>query len=192
MDIEHYNKILSDTKLKRKIECYCDIIFVEPRYDLKRLGIESNESLFIFATDNSGGLFLASKKNSYTKSTIFYINFEGEFEKIATSFKDFILTIVLIPYWTDILKFSSDGKLKEMLKSNEYLKKEWLEDFPNKKEIEQKILSGLNLNHKDDIYMIKSLYLTINEDDCNSQLFLSQGLNKINKTFSPKDNPMWK
>jgi hypothetical protein len=75
----------------------------------------------VVAGESTGGAFLAYGTGDFDQMPILYVTSEGEAGKVASNLGEFLGILVAVPYWQDLLKFSSSGDLAEMRRTAELL-----------------------------------------------------------------------
>lgn len=170
---DYLHKISHDEKLREVMRNYCDVDF-----NL------SDHQKNIIAKSADGGSYLIGEEQD-----VYYLSSEGEAGKIAENLKSFLLLVITMPYWKDMLKFSDGGKLDEMKKASVFLEKEWNEEFGNKEQIEKELLKSLLLEKKKNT--IEILLSTVESAELN-YIQKEENYASLIGNFKTTDNPFWR
>ncbi len=159
---ELYYKIKSDKDIRRLFEEIFDFIIMEESTSTEDYLFYSREKLTIFATDGAGGVYATVETDDNHDTFIVFISSEGQAGKIARSFNQLINLIIHYPFWSDILKFSGNGRLEEMKKSIKPLEDERVEFIPCYLEVQKTIADKLKITKNKKL--IEYLYEVVMEE----------------------------
>lgn len=102
----------------------------------------SGDQLEPVAGDSTGGtFFLCGEPRS-----VLYVSSEGQAGVIGESLQDALEVIVGLPSWHDCLKFSGEGDLAVMLTAAEHLRRDELNDEPERAARRLEAASALSLD----------------------------------------------
>ena len=150
-----------------------------------------SDELIVLAEDGSGGAYTVQRDVSPDTSPIIYLSSEGQAGKVAQNFTEFLLIIVALPYWQDLLKFSAGGDLEEMRKALPFLEKEILEDEPEISSMQAMMYKVLDLPPLFD--PVLTLFSAV-KSGISVEIKASDGYayESLFNTFRVKDNRSWK
>ncbi|MBM6616320.1 hypothetical protein [Bacillus suaedaesalsae] len=187
-----YNKIIDNPEIAEVLTDYFDFeILGVPSYNTESYYFNVEDTVKVIAQDAAGGVFAFVGSDDEENLPIIYISSEGQAGKVGRNFKEFISLMVSCPNWQDLLKFSGNGQLSEMVKALSFLEDELLEDFPNIEDVKKTVRSELSIdiifNPADVLFMtMKSepkIVVIDNDGDELESLFNS---------FTVMDNPEWR
>jgi len=152
--------------------------------------ISLSEELVVLAEDGSGGAYTILENLDPDKSPVIFLSSEGQAGSVAANLTEFLSLLVALPYWRDLLKFSSGGQLNEMKKAAIFLQAEILEDEPKIKNKMKVISKALKLPELID--PIKTLFGSVNTGIA-LDIKASDGseYDGLFNTFSVNDNKLW-
>ena len=133
--------------------------------DTNWLNLDIDINFDVIAREGSGGLYLAYGNIKIEERPILYVSSEGQAGKIAQNLTELIQLIITAPYWQDLLKFSGNGNLEEMIKTESFMKEEYDEDYPDIAEAQKEIATKLKLHLLEK--PIEYLYSSVNSTDIN-------------------------
>jgi hypothetical protein len=181
---------IEKSELKNIIQEYFDFEIIEPNSNTKEYFFKMNEKVIVIAKDASGGIFVLVDEELKNKPII-YISSDGEAGKVGENFEEFFALMITCPNWQDLLKFSGNGQVSEMIKAYSFLKNETLEDYPEIETITDKIISELSINKISN--PVETLYKSMVSDPQFS-VFSLEGdeFDSLFNSFVVTDNPLWK
>ncbi|GED16955.1 hypothetical protein [Aneurinibacillus migulanus] len=191
INISLYQKINSNAEIKNILSNYYDFDIVEPNSHTEDFYFKANDKVTVVAQDGSGGVYALYGSGEDVDLPVVFISSEGEFGKVGRNFEEFIGIMIACPYWRDLLKFSGNGKLLEMLKSQPFLEDEVLEDFPGIDAAEKKLISLLNISvvPKPVEMLYESMF---SEPQIVITSFEGEKFDSLFNSFVANDNPLWK
>ncbi|UKS26613.1 hypothetical protein LOZ80_34720 [Paenibacillus sp. HWE-109] len=186
-----YHKIVSNTELINFLSEYYDFEIVEANSNTKDYFFEVDDKATIIAQDASGGAFALYGYGDEEDLPVIFISSEGQAGKVGKNFEEFLGIMISCPYWRDLLKFSGNGQLTEMLKSQFFLEDEVLEDFPEIENVKNKVISLLSINELSK--PVETLYESMVSEPYVLVLSLEgENFDSLFNTFLVTDNPLWK
>ena len=159
------------------------------KLDKSWLQLDLDIGFDVIAREGSGGLYLAYGNMKIEERPILYVSSEGQAGKIAQNLTELISMIITVPYWQDLLKFSGNGNLEEMIKTESFMKKEYAEDYPGIEKAQKEIAHQLNLNLLEKT--IDYLHSSINSTDINVVADDGWKYETLFNSFKSSDNPTW-
>ncbi|MGG5178659.1 hypothetical protein ACQYAC_04850 [Bacillus sp. MM09(2025)] len=135
--------ILSKPEIVNYLIEYYDFELIEPNSDTEKFHFKVDEQVAIIAQDVSGGIFSLIGSGEVEKRPVLYIDSEGKAGKVGKSFNGFISLMLACPYWRDLLKFSGNGQMTEMMKTQPFLESEIVEDYLGLVDIKDKVMTEL-------------------------------------------------
>lgn len=186
-----YKRIVRNTELVDIFAEYYNFEIVEPTTNSYDYHFKANEEVTIIAQDASGGTFALFGSGDDETLPVVYISSEGQAGIVGKNFEQFIKIMIECPYWIDLLKFSGNGQLHEMLKVRPFLIDDTLEDFPEIMSVKEKVLSILSL--KEIVNPVESLYESmISKHDVGISSLENEKFESLFNSFVATDNPLWK
>lgn len=152
--------------------------------------LSTTTPFIVVAGDGTGGVFLAYGCGDTAFQPILYATSEGQAGRVASNLTEFLAILLAVPYWFDLLKFSSNGDLMEMRKTALFMEREYAEDYPDLSEASRRIIKSLQLPHIDD--PIKVIHDSVHATDCT--LIADDGwhYDSLFNHFKSSDNPNWR
>jgi hypothetical protein len=186
-----YQKISKDPELVDALLEYYDFEIVDPTTNSYEYFFKADEEITVIAQDASGGTFVLIGSMIDDVSPVIYISSEGQAGKVGRNFEEFFKLMIVCPYWRDLLKFSGDGQLSEMLKAQPFLQEDTIEDFPEIISVKAKVLSTLSLNEEVDP-VVKLYQSMISEPSVSIFSLEDEKFEPLFNSFVVIDNPVWK
>ncbi len=185
-----YKSIMKSASLKEMLDWPFDFNAVEPYLISSDWPIQLSHELNVIAEDGAGGAYTLLNCTAPAESPVIFLSSEGQAGKVANSLDEFLAILIAVPYWRDLLKFSSNGKLAEMRKAVPFLEKELLEDEPEIESKKRCILDSIELPILSD--PINSLFEAVNAD-CEIEIKSEDGMDYdgLFNDFSVSDNRTW-
>lgn len=186
-----YKKLVINSSVQDILDWPFDFQVCEPYLLSRKWPVILSEELVVLAEDGAGGAFTILEKIEADLSPVIYLSSEGQAGKVSNNLTEFLSLIIAIPYWRDLLKFSSNGILEEMKKAIQFLEVGLLKDEPdilNKKNFILNELNLVDLNEPVQVLFesVKSgISLIIKDKDGTTY-------NSLFNTFSVADNKLWK
>jgi hypothetical protein len=140
-----FQKINDSIDVKNILLEYYDFETVDASSRTEDYFFDVDDEVTVIAQDASGGVFTFYGSGEDMDLPIVFISSEGEAGKVGRNFEEFLGIMIACPYWRDILKFSGNGQLVEMFKSQPFLEAEILEDFPGIINAKKKLISMLDI-----------------------------------------------
>ena len=84
----------------------------------------------VIATEGTGGVYVAYGDDASHLRPILYGTSEGQAGRIASNLTELLGLLIEIPYWRDVLKFSSNGELDAMRETAELMSVAILKQIP--------------------------------------------------------------
>ncbi|MFP3125681.1 hypothetical protein OH784_23650 [Ectobacillus funiculus] len=186
-----YQKVIGSIEIKNILSECCDFEIVETSSDTKDYFFEVDDKATVIAQDASGGVFALYEADKDVDLPVIYISSEGEAGKVGRSFREFLEIMITCPYWMDLLKFSGNGQVLEMLKSQVFLEAEILEDFPEFVSVKDKLISLLDISELSN--PVETLYESMISEPRIVVTSLEGGkFDSLFNSFVVEDNPLWK
>jgi hypothetical protein len=185
-----YKSIMKSSSLKEMLDWPFDFNAVEPYLISSDWPIQLSHELNVIAEDGAGGAYTLLNGAAPAKSPVIFLSSEGQAGKVANSLDEFLAILIAIPYWRDLLKFSSNGKLAEMRKAAPFLEKELIEDEPEIESKKRVILESMELPSLSD--PINSLFSAVLAG-CEIEIKSEDGMDysSLFNDFSVSDNRTW-
>ncbi|MEM0924969.1 MAG: hypothetical protein AAGJ83_02935 [Planctomycetota bacterium] len=118
----------------------------------------------VIATDGTGGLFIAYGEAELSNRPILHGTSEGQSGRIASDLSEWLGLLTQLPYWRDLLKFSSGGDLEAMRQTANLLSTSILEEIPDLVEATPRLQSLLTIPSIDD--PVACLHRNVHSSDC--------------------------
>ncbi|OIJ15499.1 hypothetical protein BKP35_00445 [Anaerobacillus arseniciselenatis] len=186
-----FQKIVTNTEIVDTLSKYYDFEIVDPATNSNDYFFKADEEITVIAEDASGGVFALFHSRDDDSLPVVYISSEGQAGKVGRNFEEFLKIMIVCPYWRDLLKFSNDGQLSEMIKAQPFLVDDTLEDFPEIISVKDKVLSALSLN--DVVNPVEMLHKSIVSEPRVSIFSLEdEKFESLFNSFVVTDNPLWK
>lgn len=184
-------QISSNTSIKEILEWPFDLRICEPYLLSSNWPILLSDELVVIAEDGTGGVYTTQENTDPEKSPIILISSEGQAGKVANNLTELFATIIALPYWRDLLKFSAGGKLEEMYKARVFLERDMLEGNPDIEDKKRIVIDALELADMPDPVQVlfnavtsgTAIEIKANDGTLYESLF---------NRFSVSDNRMWK
>lgn len=184
-------QISSNTSIKEILEWPFDFRICEPYLLSNNWPILLSDELVVIAEDGTGGVYTIQEHTDPEKFPIILISSEGQAGKVANNLTELLATIIALPYWRDLLKFSAGGKLEEMHKARFFLERDMLEDNPEIEDQKRIVIDALGLTVTAD--PVQVLFNAVTSGTA-IEIKASDGTlyESLFNTFSVSDNRMWK
>ncbi len=143
------------------------------------------------AGEGAGGVYLAVGESPIIEDRpILFVSSEGRSGKIAKNLEEFLSLVITIPYWLDLLKFSGNGKLDEMKKTDYFMAREYCDDYPDLPKAKSLIESRLEVKILPNA--IEVLHSNVHATDC--AVLASDGwrYESLFNRFVSSDNISWR
>lgn len=157
--------------------------------DYSWIKLDPNLPFTVLACEGSGGVFLAYGNLELEKRPILFASSDGQAGKVANNLPEFLALLMVIPYWSDLLKFSGNGDLSEMRKTALFMESEYCEEYPELSEARELIQSRLALPQIED--PIAVLHACVNSTDCTVVSDDGWKYEKLFNSFVLSDNKNW-
>lgn len=146
--------------------------------------IEGAGEIKVVGRDSTGGQFAVLQASGQ----VFYFSSEGEAGAIAKDFATFITIVVALPFWRDILKYSSHGKIGEMRRATGVLDDDLFDDEESLMSRDQ-LAELLDLDENIDV--VAELHTAVS-----SNVRIHDQWGNVTESlfgrFTIDDNPMWR
>ncbi|MGX6444149.1 hypothetical protein ACWM35_13110 [Neobacillus sp. K501] len=186
-----FTTILSKPEIVDNLIEYYDFEVIEPNSDTEEFYFKIDEKATILAQDASGGIFVLIGSGEVEKLPVIYIDSEGQAGKVGKSFNGFISIMLACPYWRDLLKFSGNGQISEMMKAQPFLEAEMVEDYPGIADIKGKVISQLLIEEL--FHTVETLYESmISQPQISVYSLEGDKYDSLFNSFVVADNPQWK
>ena len=186
-----HKKILSRPELNDILQEYFDFEIIEPSLNTEEYFFKTYEKAIVIAKDASGGIFALVGNGELENNPVIYISSEGDAGKVGGDFEEFLAVMVTCPYWLDLLKFSGNGQMSEMIKTLPFLNDEILEDFPEIENVKGKVIFELSIKKISD--PVETLHKSIVSDPQISVFSLKgDKYGSLFNSFVVTDNPLWR
>ncbi|MBM7662809.1 hypothetical protein JOC85_003620 [Bacillus mesophilus] len=187
-----YKKIYEDPEITQVLTDYFDFeLLAVPSYNTESYFFKVDDTAKVIAQDASGGTFAMVGNGVENSLPIIYINSEGQAGKVGSNFREFISLMISCPNWKDLLKFSGNGQIAEMVKALPFLKGEMLEDYPEIEDVKESLKSELSIEIIEE--PANALYMTIISKP---KMIISSNdgdeLESLFNSFTAMDNPLWR
>jgi hypothetical protein len=116
-----FDQIAGDQELIELIFELSGIEFLSDETQPAIYRVEGVADLIVIAGDGAGGQFVTSRSSG----RVYYFSAEGEAGVLGKDFASFMATVVAIPCWLEVLKFSGGGKLDEMRRAATAFNADW-------------------------------------------------------------------
>lgn len=156
----------------------------------KWITLKPSVNFHVLAGDGTGGVFLAYGEGSPDDLPVLHATSEGQAGKIANSLQDAVALHIQLPYWRDVLKFSSNGDLVHMRRASTFLEAEYSEDMPELSQVKARLLNALDVRVLDD--PIAYLHQCIQETDCTLVADDGWVWESLFNSFTIDQNAKWK
>lgn len=144
----------------------------------------------VIATDGAGGVFLQIGHGKPESCPLVYASSEGQCGRIAGSLTEWLVILVAIPYWRDVLKFSNGGQLDEMRRAASHLEQDFVADFEGIEDARAQVVDSLRLTVIGD--PVKVLHDNVRATDCVLITEEGQPWDPLFGNFRVSDNPHWR
>ncbi|MGK5023320.1 hypothetical protein [Janthinobacterium sp. RB2R34] len=147
------------------------------------------QAFTVLAGDSSGGVFLAYGDGEIEQRPILYASSEGQAGSLAPNLTALLAMMMALPGWQDVLKFSSNGNLKEMRRTARLLE----QDGPDDEQLlaaTQRLMRELAIPVLAD--PVSLLHDCVHAGDCNVVAEDGQRYEPLFGLFTSHDNPFWK
>ncbi|CAG7659006.1 hypothetical protein ACFQI7_36565 [Paenibacillus allorhizosphaerae] len=186
-----FQKINDSIEVKNILLEYYDFKIVDASSHTEDYFFEVYDKATVIAQDASGGVFTLYGSGEEMDLPIVFISSEGEAGKVGRNFEEFLGIMIACPYWRDILKFSGNGQLLEMYKSQPFLEAEILEDFPGIVNAKKKLISMLDICEVPK--PVETLYESMtSEPHIVIKSLEGEKFDSLFNSFVANDNPLWK
>lgn len=186
-----FTTILSKPEIVDILIEYYDFEVIEPNSDTEEFYFKVDEKVTIIAQDASGGIFALIGSGEVENLPVIYIDSEGQAGKVGKSFNSFISIMLACPYWRDLLKFSGNGQITEMMKAQPFLEAEIVEDYPGIEGVKDIVISQLLIEELS--HPAEALYESMISKPQISVFSLEGDIyDSLFNSFVVTDNPQWK
>ncbi|MFC4323240.1 hypothetical protein [Litchfieldia salsa] len=187
-----FKKMIDNSKVTEVLSDYFDFeLLGVSNYNTKSYYFKVEDTAKVIAQDAAGGTFALVGNGDEDSLPIIYISSEGRAWKVGRNIREFISLMVSCPNWKDLLKFSGNGQISEMVKALPFLKDEILEDFPDIEDVKETVKTELSIDLILDpatalyMTMISEPKITISSND-------GDELESLFHSFTVMDNPLWR
>lgn len=146
--------------------------------------VEGVRDIQVIGRDSTGGQFLVSQ----VSGQVFYFSSEGEAGALANDFATFMTIVVALPFWRDILKYSSHGKIAEIRRATGALEDDLFEEEESVTSRDQ-LAELLELDEEIDV--VAELHAAVS-----SKIVIHDQWGNVTESlfgrFTIDDNPMWR
>ena len=143
----------------------------------------------VIAGEGTGGAFIAYGEGEPERLPILHATSEGQAGRVASNLDEWLGILMTIPYWRDLLKFSGNGKIDDMILTSTFMEKEYEEDFPDLPEARELILSKFTIPRIED--PIQVLHDNVHASDCTLVADDGWEYESLFNKFTPADNRNW-
>ena len=186
-----YHKIVSNTELIGILSEYYDFEIVEANSNTNDYFFVVDDKATIIAQNASGGVFALYGDGDEEDLPVIFISSEGQAGKVGKNIEEFLGIMITCPYWRDLLKFSGNGQLSEMLKSQPFLEDEILKDLPEIESVKNKVFSMLSMCGISK--PVETLYESMDSKPYVHVSYLEgEKFDSLFNKFVVTDNPLWK
>lgn len=186
-----YHKMVSNTELIGILSQYYDFEIVEANSNTNDNFFEVDVKVTIIAQDASGGVFALYGDGVEEDLPVIFISSEGQAGKVGKNIEEFLSIMITCPYWRDLLKFSGNGQLSEMLKSQPFLEDEILKDIPEIESVKNKVFSMLSMCGISK--PVETLYESMESKPyVHVSSLEGEKFDSLFNKFVVADNPLWK
>ena len=150
--------------------------------------IEPKQNYAVFGGEGAGGRFIQLESTGW----VIYVSSEGSAGIISHGLPDFLYLVAACPYWSDILKFSGNGKLSEMRRVLPLLEESLIDDEPEIDGIRSTLKSSLNISSTAD--PVKTLHHAVSSTSSQITVKAMDGssYDQLFNSFVIEDNPSWR
>ncbi|MBB6451658.1 hypothetical protein HNQ94_000079 [Salirhabdus euzebyi] len=186
-----FQKIITNTEIVNTLSEYYDFEIVDHTTNTNDYFFKADQEINVIAKDASGGVFALIHSGYSDIFPVVYISSEGQAGKVGRSLEEFLTIMMVCPYWRDLLKFSDEGQLSEMIKAQPFLIEDTLEDFPEIMSVKEYVLSILSLNEVNNPVELlhKSM---VSEPHVSIYSLEDEKFESLFNSFVVTDNPLWK
>jgi hypothetical protein len=175
----------ASNEIRRALELGFDIRLAES-VDAGWFRVNSKELFVAFAEDATGGVYLSGSASG----RILYVTSEGQAGVVAMSLREFLQLIVTHPYWFDLLKFSGNGNVNEMLLAVPYLEAE--QDDLEAAQDQKTVSFGLNIGKNPSAIQVLHRAVSSGGDDIEVLAPDGNHFGSLFNKFTVASNPMWR
>jgi len=104
----------------------------------------------IFARDMLSGAYAICTSSGQGRSYCIHVDAAGGASPFARDLREAVALVVALPYWRDVLKYSSGGDWGEMRRAAHYFERSILEEFPDLPLVREDLHTTLPLPRLDD------------------------------------------
>ena len=118
----------------------------------------------VIATEGTGGVFVAYGTGDVHFRPILHGTSEGQAGRVACDLTEWVAVLIDIPYWQDVLKFSSHGDIHAMRETAQLMSTSILADIPELPDARRRLRELLPVPKLDDPVAV--LHQNVHATDC--------------------------